>query len=67
MAQFGSESLRSVMFREAMLRAYEVQQAEAERRQEAAYVVFRAEREARRARSRRALAAWERFFIQLND
>ena len=67
MAQFGSESLRSVMFREAMLRAYEVQQAEAERRQEAAYVVFRAEREARRARTFYALAAWKRFFYSINE
>ena len=34
MAQFGDQSLRTVMFREAMLRAREIQQAEAERREE---------------------------------
>ena len=67
MARLGDQSLRSVMYQEAMLRAYEVQQAEAERRREMAYAVYRAEREARRARQRRALAGWTRFFIQLSD
>ena len=63
MAQFGDQSLRTAMYRERMYFAWVVQQEEARIRREAAQALFEIEREARRARMRRATEAWRRFLF----
>ena len=65
MAQFGDQSLRTAMYRERMYFAWVVQQEEARIRREAEWARFEIVRAAQRARMRRAIEAWGRFFILL--